>query len=124
MATRARSRSRPPLPRVPILCSLTGTRLWLTDRARAIVKEAATNSTRVQYTRIEVNGYTDTSGTPALQPGPYRSAGHERWQPSLYGMACPKARLRPRALATPNSWSPPVQVYGSHKSYVLKSIIR
>jgi OOP family OmpA-OmpF porin len=36
----------------------------LTERARAIVKEAAENSTRVQYTRLEVNGYTDTSGTP------------------------------------------------------------
>jgi len=35
----------------------------LTDRARSIVKEAADNSTRVQVTRIEVNGYTDTSGT-------------------------------------------------------------
>lgn len=37
----------------------------LTDRARQIIKDAAENSTRVQYTRIEVNGYTDTSGTPA-----------------------------------------------------------
>jgi OmpA-OmpF porin, OOP family len=36
----------------------------LTDRARQIIKEAADNSTRVQYTQIEVNGYTDTSGTP------------------------------------------------------------
>ena len=36
----------------------------LTDRAKAIVKEAADNSTRVQVTRIEVNGYTDTSGIP------------------------------------------------------------
>ncbi|HET7881184.1 MAG TPA: OmpA family protein, partial [Acetobacteraceae bacterium] len=36
----------------------------LTDRARQIIKEAADTSTRVQYTRIEVNGYTDTSGTP------------------------------------------------------------
>jgi outer membrane protein OmpA-like peptidoglycan-associated protein len=35
----------------------------LTDRARQIIKDAADNSTRVQYTRIEVNGYTDTSGT-------------------------------------------------------------
>ncbi|WP_428484196.1 OmpA family protein [Rhodopila sp.] len=41
----------------------------LTDRARAIVKEAADNSTRVQYTRIEVNGYTDTSGTPKYNEG-------------------------------------------------------
>jgi len=37
----------------------------LTDRARQIIHEAAENSTRVQYTRIESNGYTDTSGTPA-----------------------------------------------------------
>ena len=41
----------------------------LTDRARAIVKEAADNSTRVQVTRIEVNGYTDTSGTPGYNKG-------------------------------------------------------
>jgi hypothetical protein len=41
----------------------------LTDRARAIIKEAADNSTRVQYTRIEVNGYTDTSGTPQYNQG-------------------------------------------------------
>jgi OOP family OmpA-OmpF porin len=36
----------------------------LTDRARQIIAEAAQNSTRVQVTRIEVNGYTDASGTP------------------------------------------------------------
>jgi OOP family OmpA-OmpF porin len=36
----------------------------LTDRARQIIAEAAQNSRRVQVTRIEVNGYTDTSGTP------------------------------------------------------------
>jgi OmpA-OmpF porin, OOP family len=41
----------------------------LTDRARSIIKDAADNSTRVQYTRIEVNGYTDTSGTPAYNQG-------------------------------------------------------
>ncbi len=41
----------------------------LTDRAKAIVKEAADNSTRVQVTRIEVNGYTDTSGTPQYNQG-------------------------------------------------------
>lgn len=34
----------------------------LTDRARQIIHEAAENSTHVQYTRIQVNGYTDTSG--------------------------------------------------------------
>ena len=37
----------------------------LTSRARQIIREAATASTRVQTTRIEVNGYTDLSGTAA-----------------------------------------------------------
>jgi outer membrane protein OmpA-like peptidoglycan-associated protein len=37
----------------------------LTDRAKQIIAEAAQNSTHVQYTRIEVNGYTDLSGTAA-----------------------------------------------------------
>jgi outer membrane protein OmpA-like peptidoglycan-associated protein len=41
----------------------------LTDRARQIIREAADNSTKVQYTRIEVNGYTDTSGTPQYNMG-------------------------------------------------------
>jgi len=41
----------------------------LTVRARQIVAEAAANSTKVQYTRLEVNGYTDTSGTPQYNQG-------------------------------------------------------
>ena len=41
----------------------------LTDRARQIVAEAASTSTKVQYTRLEVNGYTDTSGTPQYNRG-------------------------------------------------------
>ncbi|HTI82593.1 MAG TPA: OmpA family protein [Acetobacteraceae bacterium] len=41
----------------------------LNDRARQIIREAADNSAHVQYTRIEVNGYTDTSGTPAYNQG-------------------------------------------------------
>jgi outer membrane protein OmpA-like peptidoglycan-associated protein len=41
----------------------------LTDRARQIIREAADNSTKVQYTRIEVNGYTDTSGTAKYNQG-------------------------------------------------------
>jgi outer membrane protein OmpA-like peptidoglycan-associated protein len=41
----------------------------LTERARQIIREAADNSTKVQYTRIEVNGYTDTSGTPQYNQG-------------------------------------------------------
>ena len=41
----------------------------LTDRARQIIREAAENSTHVQYTQIVVNGYTDTSGTPHYNMG-------------------------------------------------------
>ncbi|MBV8523405.1 MAG: OmpA family protein, partial [Acetobacteraceae bacterium] len=41
----------------------------LTDRARQIIREAADNSQRVQYTRIEVNGYTDTSGSAKYNMG-------------------------------------------------------
>jgi outer membrane protein OmpA-like peptidoglycan-associated protein len=41
----------------------------LTDRARQIISEAAASSTKVSYTRIEVNGYTDTSGTPKYNQG-------------------------------------------------------
>lgn len=36
----------------------------LTDRAKQIIAQAAEASTKVQYTQIEVNGYTDRSGTP------------------------------------------------------------
>lgn len=38
----------------------------LTARARQIIAEAAQASTRVQTTRIEVNGYTDASGPAAF----------------------------------------------------------
>jgi len=41
----------------------------LTARARQIVAEAAQASTRVQVTRIEVNGYTDLSGTARYNQG-------------------------------------------------------
>ena len=39
-------------------------KVTLTGRARQIVAEAASTSSTVQHTRIEVNGYTDASGTP------------------------------------------------------------
>jgi len=61
----------PPPPPPPILPSRTylvffdWDRADLTARARQIVAEAAAASTHVQTTRIEVNGYTDLSGTAA-----------------------------------------------------------
>ena len=44
-------------------------RAELTTRARQVVAEAAKATTRVQVTRIDVNGYTDTSGTAAYNQG-------------------------------------------------------
>src|SRR5271165_4372047 len=41
----------------------------LTPRAQQIIKEAADNSTKVKYTQIQVNGYTDTSGTAQYNQG-------------------------------------------------------
>ncbi|MDE2516808.1 MAG: OmpA family protein [Rhodospirillales bacterium] len=41
----------------------------LSDRARSIIHEAAENSMKVKYTAIEVNGYTDTSGTAKYNMG-------------------------------------------------------
>ena len=63
----------PPPPPAPVPQAVTRTYLvffdWdradLTDRARQIVAEAASASTKVQYTRIEVQGNADRSGTPA-----------------------------------------------------------
>jgi outer membrane protein OmpA-like peptidoglycan-associated protein len=37
----------------------------LSDRAKQVIAQAAQTSRSTQTTRIEVNGYTDTSGTPA-----------------------------------------------------------
>jgi len=41
----------------------------LTDRARQIIAEAAQATTRLQVTRIEVSGYTDSSGTARYNQG-------------------------------------------------------
>jgi len=41
----------------------------LTARSQAIVRDAATYSTHTQYTRIDVDGNADTSGTPQYNVG-------------------------------------------------------
>ncbi len=57
--------SRPALPAAArtYLVFFDWDRADLTTRARQIIAEAAQASTRVQTSRIEVNGYTDLSGT-------------------------------------------------------------
>ena len=41
----------------------------LTDRAKQIIADAAANSKKVTYTKIESNGYTDTSGSAVYNKG-------------------------------------------------------
>jgi len=54
-----------PAPSRTYLVFFDWDRADLTDQARRIIHEAAANVARVQVTRIEVNGYTDLSGTAA-----------------------------------------------------------
>ena len=54
-----------PAPSRTYLVFFDWDRADLTTRAREIISEAAQASTHVQTTRIEVNGYTDLSGTAA-----------------------------------------------------------
>ncbi len=54
-----------PAPSRTYLVFFDWDRADLTDQARRIIKEAAMNVARVTVTRIEVNGYTDLSGTAA-----------------------------------------------------------
>ncbi len=58
-----------PAPARSYLVFFDWDRADLTARARQIIADAARNSTHVQYTRIEVDGYTDTSGTPQYNLG-------------------------------------------------------
>ena len=54
-----------PAPARTYLVFFDWDRADLTARARQIISEAATNSTALKVTRLEVNGYTDLSGTAA-----------------------------------------------------------
>jgi len=69
MASQAAAPAPAVMPARSYLVFFDWDKATLTDRARSIIKEAADNSTHVQYTRIEVNGYTDTSGTPQYNMG-------------------------------------------------------
>ncbi len=62
----------PPLPATAArtyLVFFDWDRADLTDRARQIIAEAAQATTRVQVTRIEVSGHTDTTGTARYNQG-------------------------------------------------------
>ncbi len=58
-----------PTPARTFLVFFDWDKATLTDRARQIVRQAADGSTNVQTTRIEVDGYTDTSGSPQYNNG-------------------------------------------------------
>jgi outer membrane protein OmpA-like peptidoglycan-associated protein len=54
-----------PAPARSYLVFFDWDRADLSARAKQIIGEAAANSTKVQLTQIEVNGYADNTGTPA-----------------------------------------------------------
>ncbi|MBW6399669.1 OmpA family protein [Roseomonas sp. HJA6] len=58
-----------PVPARTFLVFFDWNRADLTDRARQIVSEAAQARTQQAVTRIEVNGYTDTSGSAQYNQG-------------------------------------------------------
>ena len=92
----------------------------LTDRARQIIKEAADNSTHVQYTRIEVNGYTDTSGTPQYNMGlSIRRANAVKAE--LIKDGVPLARSPPKASARRICWSRPGRACASRRTGAWRS---
>ena len=63
----------------------------LTTRAREIVAQAAQASTHVQTTKIEVNGYTDLSGTPPTTSG-YPYGARKAWRRNSYATASRKTK--------------------------------
>jgi opacity protein-like surface antigen len=73
----------------------------LTDRARQVVKEAADNSTRIQYTRIEVSGYTVPRAPHCNQGLSVRRA--RACRSNLLRTACRRPQSPSRALATPST---------------------
>jgi len=58
-----------PAPARTYLVFFDWNRADLTDRARQIIAEAAQNSRRMEVTRIEVSGFTDTSGSAVYNQG-------------------------------------------------------
>ena len=53
-------------------------RAELTSEARRVVAEAAESYRQTGRARVDVTGYTDTSGSPAREPATFRTAGSGR----------------------------------------------
>lgn len=62
-ATPAATAAPAPAPTRSYLVFFAWDKADLTDRAKQVIAEAAAASTRVEHTRIEVNGYADRTGT-------------------------------------------------------------
>lgn len=69
MAAPAAAAAPAPAPARSYLVFFDWDKASLSDRARAIIHEAAVSSAKVKVTRIAVNGYTDTSGTAKYNMG-------------------------------------------------------
>ena len=69
VVTTAAAQSVAPAPARSYLVFFDWDKADLTARAQQIIAEAASNSTRVASTRIDVAGHADKSGTPAYNQG-------------------------------------------------------
>ena len=78
---RAAQKTPAPAPARSYLVFFDWDKATLTDRARQIIKEAADNSTHVQHTQIEVDGYTDTRARISPIRG-FRSVVRARYRAS------------------------------------------
>ena len=64
MAVVAQQAALPIAPSRSFLVFFDWDKFNLSDRARAVIRDAAAASKSVQHTTVEVNGYADTSGSP------------------------------------------------------------
>ena len=92
----------------------------LTARSQGIVQDAAAYSTHTQYTRIDVDGNTDTSGTPSYNQGLSERRAH-RVAEELVRDGVPQSAIPCMLMATRSCWSPPDRVCASRKTAALKS---
>ena len=129
------SNTAPPPPVVPVVAPAPVTpartylvffdwdRADLTDRARQIIAEAASASTRVQTTRIEVQA-TPTAPAPRPTTRSCRCAAPRRSPPSWSASAWPARRSTSRPSATRVRWCPRPPASANRRTAASRVILR
>ena len=88
----------------------------LTDRARQIIAEAAQATTRVQVTRIEVSGHTDTTGTARYNQAPVGPPRAKRGGRAGAPRRAARGDHDPGLSATAVRWSRPGRACASRRT--------